>query len=69
MGELLGVAGDLVWLDWTLDGRELVASSDDGEMTRWSWTTAQPIHAIGVEVFAWPGRYIYADAQRTRCPD
>jgi toxoflavin biosynthesis protein ToxC len=39
--------GDVVWLDWTHDGQELVALSDDGQMTRWSWTTTPPIDSIG----------------------
>jgi toxoflavin biosynthesis protein ToxC len=43
-----GVVGEVVWLDWTHDGRELVALSDVGKMTRWSWATTQPIDAVGV---------------------
>jgi WD40 repeat protein len=43
-----GVGGDVVWLDWTHDGRELVALSDDATMTRRSWATTQPIDAIGL---------------------
>jgi WD40 repeat protein len=43
-----GVVGDVVWLDWTHDGRELVALSDNATMTRWSWTTTPPIDAIGL---------------------
>jgi WD40 repeat protein len=42
-----GVVGDVVWLDWTHDGRELVALSDDGTMTRWPWAAKQPIDVIG----------------------
>jgi toxoflavin biosynthesis protein ToxC len=43
-----GVVGDVVWLDWAEDGRELVALSDDGRMKRWPWaTTQQPIDASG----------------------
>jgi WD40 repeat protein len=41
------VVGDVVWLDWTHDGEELVALSDDATMTRWSWATTPPIDAIG----------------------
>ncbi|MBO0885572.1 MAG: hypothetical protein J2P17_35615, partial [Mycobacterium sp.] len=36
------VVGDVVWLDWTHDGRELVALSDGGTMTRWPWVTTLP---------------------------
>jgi toxoflavin biosynthesis protein ToxC len=43
-----GVVGEVVWLDWSHDGRELVALSDDGQMTRWPWANTQPIDAIGV---------------------
>jgi toxoflavin biosynthesis protein ToxC len=43
-----GSDGDVVWLDWTHDGRELVALSDDGKMTRWPWATTQSIDAIGL---------------------
>jgi WD40 repeat protein len=32
------VGGDVVWLDWTEDGRELVALSRTGTMTRWPWS-------------------------------
>jgi WD40 repeat protein len=38
---------DVVWLDWTHDGQELIALSDTGTMTRWTWTATQPIDAIG----------------------
>jgi WD40 repeat protein len=40
------VGGDVVWLDWTEDGRELLALSNTGTMTRWSWAATQPIDAI-----------------------
>jgi toxoflavin biosynthesis protein ToxC len=43
-----GVVGEVVWLDWTHDGRELVALSDDGTMTRWSWATIQPGDTVGL---------------------
>jgi WD40 repeat protein len=43
-----GSNGDVVWLDWTHDGRELVALSDDGMMTRWLWATTPPIDAISL---------------------
>lgn len=43
-----GVVGDVVWLDWAEDGRELVALSDDGTMTRRPWATRRPIDAIGL---------------------
>jgi WD40 repeat protein len=46
--EFGGVVGDVVWLDWTHDGRELVALSDDAKMTRWPWATTAPIDAIGL---------------------
>jgi WD40 repeat protein len=42
-----GVITDVVWLDWTEDGRELVVLSDTGTMTRWPCSTAQPTHASG----------------------
>jgi hypothetical protein len=45
-----GVVGDVVWLDWTHDGRELVALSDDGTMTRWLWESAQLIDASGSSI-------------------
>jgi WD40 repeat protein len=47
VAEFGGVVGDVVWLDWTHDGRELVALSDDGKMTHWRWATIQPVDAIG----------------------
>jgi WD40 repeat protein len=47
VAEFGGVVGDVVWLDWTHDGRDLVALSDDGKMTRWRWATTQPVDAIG----------------------
>jgi toxoflavin biosynthesis protein ToxC len=43
-----GVVSEVVWLDWTHDGGELVALSDEGKMTRWSWATIQPIDTIGL---------------------
>jgi toxoflavin biosynthesis protein ToxC len=43
-----GVVGNVVWLDWTHDGRELVALNDDAKMTRWPLATTQPIAAIGL---------------------
>jgi toxoflavin biosynthesis protein ToxC len=48
VAEFGGVFGDVVWLDWTHDGRELVALSDDGQMKRWSCANTQPIDAIGL---------------------
>jgi toxoflavin biosynthesis protein ToxC len=42
-----GVAGDLLWLDWAEDGRELVALSDGGQIKRWVWALTQPIEASG----------------------
>jgi hypothetical protein len=41
------VVGDVVWLDWAEEGRELVALSDDGRMARWPRAAAQPIDASG----------------------
>jgi WD40 repeat protein len=32
------VGGDVVWLDWTENGRELLAMSTTGTMTRWPWS-------------------------------
>jgi toxoflavin biosynthesis protein ToxC len=43
-----GVIGHVVWLDWTHDGRQLVALNDDGQIKRWSWATTQPVDAIGL---------------------
>lgn len=43
-----GVVGEVVWLDWSHDGQELVALNDDAKMTRWSWATAPPIDTIGL---------------------
>jgi toxoflavin biosynthesis protein ToxC len=40
-----GVVGDVVWLDWTHDGRELIGLSGDGTMTRWPWATTHSIDA------------------------
>jgi toxoflavin biosynthesis protein ToxC len=37
-----GVITDVAWLDWTEDGRELAALSDDGHMTHWPWAATQP---------------------------
>jgi hypothetical protein len=37
----------VVWLDWTEDGRELAALSDDGTMARWAWAATQPTDTIG----------------------
>jgi toxoflavin biosynthesis protein ToxC len=42
-----GSASHVVWLDWTEDGRHLVALNDDGTMARWPWAATQPIDAIG----------------------
>jgi toxoflavin biosynthesis protein ToxC len=42
-----GFNGEVVWLDWTHDGQELVALADDGQMTRWPWATTPPIDRIG----------------------
>jgi toxoflavin biosynthesis protein ToxC len=47
MAKFSAAVGAVVWLDWTHDGRELVALNDDGTMTRWPWAAAQPIDAIG----------------------
>jgi WD40 repeat protein len=47
-----GSDGDVVWLDWTADGRQLVALSDDGQIKRWSWATKQLISASGGVVFS-----------------
>jgi toxoflavin biosynthesis protein ToxC len=47
VAQFSGIVGNVVWLDWTHDGRELVALSDDGKMTRWSWATTQPVDTIG----------------------
>jgi toxoflavin biosynthesis protein ToxC len=47
VAEFGGVVGDVVWLDWTHDGRELAALSDDGKMTHWRWATTRPVDAIG----------------------
>jgi toxoflavin biosynthesis protein ToxC len=44
-----GLIGDVVWLDWTEDGRQLAALSDGGQMTRWPWATTQPTDASGDE--------------------
>jgi toxoflavin biosynthesis protein ToxC len=41
-----GVVGDVVWLDWTHDGQELVTLSDTGTMTRWPWAAVHPTDAI-----------------------
>jgi toxoflavin biosynthesis protein ToxC len=43
-----GVITDVVWLDWAEDGRELVALSDTGTMTRWPWAATQPVDAGGL---------------------
>jgi toxoflavin biosynthesis protein ToxC len=43
-----GVLGDVVWLDWTHDGRELVALNDDATMTHWPWATTPPSDRIGL---------------------
>jgi toxoflavin biosynthesis protein ToxC len=32
-----GSDSHVAWLDWTHDGRELVALNDDGTMARWPW--------------------------------
>ncbi|MBO0879333.1 MAG: hypothetical protein J2P17_02940 [Mycobacterium sp.] len=40
------VIGDVVWLDWTEDGRQLVTLTDSGTMTRWSWATTPPTDTI-----------------------
>jgi toxoflavin biosynthesis protein ToxC len=37
---------DVVWLDWTPDGQELVSLRNDGQMTRWPWATTQPTDTI-----------------------
>jgi WD40 repeat protein len=42
-----GVVGDVVWLDWTHDGQELVALSDTGTMMRWPWAVAHPTNVVG----------------------
>jgi toxoflavin biosynthesis protein ToxC len=38
-----GLIGDVVWLGWTHDGRELAALSGDGQIKRWPWSATQPI--------------------------
>jgi toxoflavin biosynthesis protein ToxC len=48
VAEFGGVTGDVVWLDWARDGRQLVTLSDGGQMTHWPWATTQPIAAIGL---------------------
>jgi toxoflavin biosynthesis protein ToxC len=44
-----GAITDVVWLDWTEDGRELVALSDTGTMTRWPWAATQPINTSSTQ--------------------
>jgi toxoflavin biosynthesis protein ToxC len=44
-----GVVGDVVWLDWAEDGRELAALSDDGQIKRWTWVAAQTTDTSGDE--------------------
>jgi toxoflavin biosynthesis protein ToxC len=38
------VADHVVWLDWTHNGRELVALSDNGHIARWPREAPQPIN-------------------------
>jgi toxoflavin biosynthesis protein ToxC len=47
MAKFDGVVGDVVWLDWTHDGRELAALNDHGTMKRWSWAATQSTDAGG----------------------
>jgi toxoflavin biosynthesis protein ToxC len=42
-----GHHADVVWLDWTHDGHQLIAISGDGEIKRWSWATKQPMQNVG----------------------
>jgi toxoflavin biosynthesis protein ToxC len=49
VAEFGGVVGDVVWLDWTHDGRQLVALSDDGTMIRWPWATTPQIDTIDLD--------------------
>jgi toxoflavin biosynthesis protein ToxC len=37
-----GVITDVVWLDWTHDGRALAALSGDGQIKRWPWAATHP---------------------------
>jgi toxoflavin biosynthesis protein ToxC len=60
VAEFGGVVGDVVWLDWTHDGRELVALRDDGKMTHWRWATTQPVDAIGPGSAEYSGEVVNA---------
>jgi hypothetical protein len=33
---------DVVWLNWTHDGQELAALSNDGQIKRWPWAATHP---------------------------
>jgi toxoflavin biosynthesis protein ToxC len=46
IAKLRGHHTDVVWLDWTHDGHQLMLLSDDGAIKRWPWAAKQPIQGI-----------------------
>jgi WD40 repeat protein len=44
-----GVVGDVAWLEWTEDGRELVSLSNGGQLARWPCANTQPTDTSGDE--------------------
>jgi toxoflavin biosynthesis protein ToxC len=66
------VVGDVVWLDWTEDGRKLVMLSDDGQMARWPWgndcgqaAAAENRHATHVQARDPDGERLVVDPRKS----